>query len=65
MHVLMRNFNTDPESSAKIARSLIRKGSNLKALNGSSLTPLHIALYYAQNEAVKFALHHNSKLRKS
>jgi ankyrin repeat protein len=46
MHLLMRNFNKDPISSAKIAKCLIKKGANLEALNSIALTPLHVALYY-------------------
>lgn len=65
LHLVMRFFNTDSESSSKIAKSLIRRGANLKALNNNQLTPLHVALYYAQNEAIKFALSHNRQLRRS
>lgn len=64
MHLVMRNFNVDPENLSKIASSLIKKGSNLKALNCNQLTPMHVALYYAQNEAIKFALCHNYQVRR-
>ena len=65
MHFIMKNFNSDPESSSKIARSLIKKGINLKYKNKIQMTPLHVALYYAQNEGIKFALKHNYMLRRS
>lgn len=64
MHLVMRNFNVDPENSAKIASSLIKKGCNLHVLNCNQLTPMHVALYYAQNEAIKFALCHNYQVRR-
>ena len=47
LHILMRNFNVDPEISSKIARYYLRKGANLTALNSVFLTPLHVGLYYA------------------
>ena len=30
LHILMRNFSADPDNSAKIGRTLIRRGANLK-----------------------------------
>lgn len=33
MHILFRNFNTDPELCGKLAISLIKKGANLQILN--------------------------------
>ena len=52
MHMLMRHFNVDPDSASKVAVALIKRGSNLKANNVHKLTPLHVALYYGQNEAI-------------
>jgi ankyrin repeat protein len=65
MHLLMRSFNVDGECSEKIARSLMKKGASLTQKNSQSLTPMHVALYYAQNEAIEFALAHNQQLRRS
>lgn len=65
LHLLMRNFNTDPELARKLAINLIKKGATLQFQNKNQLTPLHQALYYGQNEAVKFALNHNYQLRRS
>lgn len=59
LHVLMRNFNIDADTSSKIAVNLIKRGSNLEGKNINKLTPLHMALYYGQNEAIKFCLNHN------
>lgn len=59
LHLLMRNFNSDPELSSKIAINLIKKGATLSYQNRNQLTPLHQALYYGQNEAIKFAMNHN------
>lgn len=64
LHLVMRNFNVDPENSAKIASGLLKKGASLQALNCNQLTPMHVALYYAQNEAIKFALCHNFQTRR-
>jgi ankyrin repeat protein len=65
MHMIMRHFNVDPDSASKVAVALIKRGSNLKATNVHKLTPLHVALYYGQNEAIQFAFQHNSQIRKS
>ena len=65
LHLLMRNFNTDPELARKLAINLIKKGATLQFQNKNQLTPLHQALYYGQNEAIKFALNHNYQLRRS
>lgn len=65
LHILMRNFNSDPELARKIAINLIKKGATLQFQNKNQLTPLHQALYYGQNEAIKFALNHNFQLRRS
>ena len=64
LHLVMRNFNVEPLTTAKLASSLIKKGCSLKALNGNQLTPMHVGLYYAQNEAIKFALCHNYQTRR-
>ena len=63
MHILMKVFNVDPVLSKKIAVSLINKGASLKYRNKNLYSPLHMALYYGQNEAIKFALNHNKKIK--
>lgn len=65
MHVLMKVFAVDQVQARKIAVSLIKKGANLKYRNKNLHSPLHTALYYGQNEAVRFAINHNQKIRKS
>jgi len=60
LHTLMRNFNVDPDTASKVAVTLIKRGTDLKATNIHRLTPMHVALYYGQNEAIQFALSHNT-----
>lgn len=65
MHVLMKVFAVDCFQARKIAVSLIKKGASLRFRNKNLHSPLHIALYYGQNEAVKFAINHNQKIKRN
>jgi len=63
LHNIMRHFNVDKDMAKKIALFMIKRGVNLDFKNKHKHTPLLYAIYYAQNEAVKFALTHNRMVR--
>jgi len=46
MHLLMKNFNSDPEFYSKVAKFMIRKGALLNFKNRACLTPLHYAFTF-------------------
>ena len=65
LHIIMKYFGSNVEMSSKLARSLMKRNIDITARNKHQMTPLHMAFYNGQNEAVKFAIHHNYMLRRS
>jgi ankyrin repeat protein len=61
----MRNFNSDIPNSRKLTSSLLQLGGSLKDKNKMLLTPLSQALFFAQTEAIRFALSYNMHIRRN
>lgn len=58
-HILFKNFSVDSEKASKIASKLIDSGANLSLENKQKMTPVHMAFYLQQADAIKYMLDFN------